>query len=214
MQIEINTGNRLDVPAAVNGRHFFYKTASLAFNRADCNAVFRGVETLIAEGGLHPGQIDTFTAKDLKRVDKKAFDAWMRLVKALPASADSPRIVVCEWASPHVDESYAGTAFLSTVLHTGPVDYVLQTIHTTQGDDRVPRLHTETRVLRRGDSFVFDPTTPHCAMPKTLDGGHLLVLLQAELPDEEVADRARILSECPPLPDDGDQSDKVFSIFG
>ncbi|MCC5613146.1 hypothetical protein LC612_42340 [Nostoc sp. CHAB 5834] len=102
------------------------------------------------------------------------------------------------------------------VLHTGTEPYVMQVISTAPPSlpgTRAPRLFCDTRVLSVGDALVFDPTTPHMAVPKEPTDGQLLILFQVELPDNDEQERSAVLEAFPPLSCDADDSG-IFSPLG
>lgn len=59
-------------------------------------------------------------------------------------------------------------------------------------------------MLRAGDWFIFDPTTPHLVIPRRPNRRCLLILLQVELLDRTEAERRAILEAFPVLANDAD----------
>ena len=78
------------------------------------------------------------------------------------------------------------------MLYTGEHPYVMQTLHS-EVHEGLPKVVTTTRVIGKGDCFVFDPTTPHMAAPKYCSADQLLVMLQVELRDGSEGDRAKLV---------------------
>lgn len=217
-------------PDTVAGPHFFYRTPVTEFDPQALQVVVQAAQRTLEEGGLHVAEIDAYSVARMERCYgapvKPSIDALLRSIgwDNLPFHATAS-VLVCEWASVHVDDSYAGSAFASFVLHTGPEPYVMQTMHTEVEDQadydevegiapgRKIRLRTSTRRLSVGDAFVFDPTTPHMAMPAVPNQDALLILLQLELPDGDEQQREQLLKRFPPQ--DGDQSqENLFGQFG
>lgn len=208
-------GNRLAVPEGVRGAHFFYRTQAPAFEPGDVALLLEAVRGLVAQNGLYTAQVEVFSTNLVERHCPGAAQAMRRMSSLLPGAAlhtDAADVVVCEWASIHVDDSFAGTAFLSVVLHTGKHDYVMQTVFTPTVDG-LPDAKSSTRVLSAGDAFVFDPTTPHYAVPRYSSDDQLLVLLQVPLKDGDADERKALVEAVPPLDDDCDQH-SVFSALG
>ncbi len=205
-------GNRLPVPAGIPGNHFFYRTA-LKWSAEDAAVLVDAVKRAVEDCGLHTAEIDVYSVKRLLQYGgERVGEAYLRLIEQLSLqkahSVGRVGLLVCEWASPHVDDSFAGQAFLSLVLHTGPEPYLMQTFHSERvQEDGASRLalHTSTRVLNVGDAVVFDPTTPHMAAPASGNPDQLLIMLQAELPDDSEESRQHLLNTYPPLPGDRSQ---------
>lgn len=194
----MHNSSRKALPGAVNSRHFFYLSTRPNVPTAAVETVVAAAQSLVRERGLLPAQIEAFSSKQLEGAQNGAGNALMSLRRALKLPADTPSAVVaCEWASPHVDELFAGQAFVSLVLHTGPEPYVVQTLHTEHRVDG-NTLVTSTRMLRQGDVMVLDPTVAHFAAPRSPGSNQLLVLLQFELPDQTELDRANLLKQFPP----------------
>ena len=209
--------NRRPVPPSVRSAHFLYKAAAPTFDPADVAEVVTATKRMLEERGLYCAQIEVFGRRQFESCVPESVAAFDRLVAALPAicAGKSLSVLVCEWATPHVDDSYEGKAFYSAVLHTGNNAYVMQTLHSgrSQQQPNVSTLTTSARTLDVGEAIVFDPTTPHFAAPKWPHESQLLVLLQAELDDETDEDRAALLAALPPLLSDRDEA-SVFTLFG
>lgn len=191
----VTQGSRMAVPASLNARHFFYRTEAPAFNAEDVRMVVDAARRHVEEVGIGVAEIKLLSSSSLGRAAAGASEALQRLSEAIPhrsLQTGEAGVLVCEWASPHVDESYAGSAFWSFVLDTGEHPYVMQTLHS-EVHEGLPAVVTTTRVICKGDSFVFDPTTPHLAAPKYCSADQLLVMLQVELKDGSEDDRANIL---------------------
>lgn len=208
-------GNRLPVPAELKSSHFIYKAAPLRISQEDIAKVVAATQAFVDNRGLNPAQIEVFTPKEFQREAADAYPALVRLFQALGFDEPTPGagVLVCEWAAPHVDDSYEGAAFVSLVLHTGPEPYVMQTFHAEHRPGAVPQLTASTRVLRSGDCFVFDPTTPHMAMPLHPHQDQLLVMLQVELPDNTELERSALLQRFKRHEEDRDNGE-VFNGYG
>lgn len=105
--------------------------------------------------------------------------------------------MVCEWAHLHIDSGVAGALFYSMVLHTGPNDYLMTTLHTEPSLDGCEELVTTELALQPGVAVVFDSTTAHCAIPYRPHQDQLLVLLQVELEDSTHAHRTQLIQRLP-----------------
>lgn len=211
-------GNRMAVPPPVKSAHFFYKTRPPQFDPRDVATVVATVNAHVEDVGLHCGEISLLTKNDFSQRGSEASEAFERMVKLVPTLGgySSPAVVFCEWAGVHDDETFEGKAFFSVVLHTGMEPYVMQVISTAPPSlpgTKAPRLHCDTRVLSVGDAMVFDPTTPHMAVPKEPTRGQLLILFQIELPDNNEQERAAILEAFLPMSCDTDDSG-IFSPLG
>lgn len=203
-------GNRLPVPAALESLHFLYKAAPVTLARGAVEQVIAEVKRLISDQGLYPGQVELVTRQDMNEPARQALDA---LMGELPPALHSgePVLLVCEQAFAHTDPSYAGSAFASVVLATGPEPYYLECFHTAvDAHFDLPDVRTCSRILRAGDVVVFDPTTPHMALPLRSHQDQLLVLLQVELDDTSVEARERLLAQLPPAEGDRNESDLTF----
>ena len=217
MQRAYENGNRLPVPDTVRSRHFLYQTAAIAGLDAEMSTVVAATTRLVEERGLSPAQIEVFTPRAYAQDAPEALEPLTKLFRAMGVDVPSSGagVLVCEWAAPHVDESYEGSAFLSLVLHTGPEPYILQTFHSSVKEEFgvAQRLEVSTRVLQRGDLLILDPTTPHMAAPLHPHQDQFLVLLQVELPDRTPEDREAILKRFAPREGDRDSAE-VFNGFG
>jgi hypothetical protein len=195
-------GNRMSVPSACcisPGRpaeHFVYRTtASLPVSDAELDMLAEAVTANVRAEGIEPCEIKLILGQHLSPEAKAVFDR----VKSVHPDLS---ILACEWVALHEDSSYAGSAFVSRVLKVGPSPYVLNLSHTQLGAGRTRglRVRTSSLVLEKGDTFVFDPTTPHMAMPVYLNDGGILVLLQWEEPDASPEERESLLRKYPVLP--------------
>lgn len=219
LNVKPHLGNRLALPACVPGKHFFYRTSLPSYRAEDAQVLINAIQQAVEDCGLHTAEIDVFSCKRLHAYGGDAVsDAFSRLVCDLgleDVPAHTISLLACEWASVHVDDSFAGSAFLTLVLHTGPNPYVMQTFHSARNDEDDPtplELHTSTRLLHPGQAVVFDPTTPHLAVPAGFSADQLLVLLQVELSDKDLTERATILRRYPPLDTDRSQ-EGIFNGF-
>jgi hypothetical protein len=197
-------GSRLAAPDELFSTHFFYHVDKVVSDFSDVFA--KAAKTELTGMVFYPAQIKTtshciYDSPVLEEAVKK-IAADLGLEKA---EVNSATLLMCEWASLHADHNWLGKDFLSVVMHTGRHPYVMQTLHTEVKDFTknltsidVP---TTTRLLCVGDVFIFDPTTPHTAAPRRPADGQLLVMLQFELKDSDVADRASILERFKPKTD-------------
>jgi hypothetical protein len=204
-------GNRMRVPDALGGRHFFYKTAPPQFDEWDVDLVVRTIKSTVQSRGLACAEIQTFSARGLDVEVDGAGDAMRRLARLMPGRElrlCEPSVLVCEWASVHVDETFSGAAFLSFVLHTGEHPYVMQTLHTDEVRG-LQEVTSTTRVLSKGDGFVFDPTTAHMVAPRYSATGQMLIVIQAEMRDADESDRRALLAAVPQMEGDGDEGREI-----
>jgi hypothetical protein len=191
------------VPECVGAQHFLYKTAPAAFEKGDIDAVVSFVLDSVAAEGLGCAEIMSYKARGVRESSPAAAAALERMIAEIAGHeifAGEPTLLACEWASVHVDETFEGSAFLSYVLHTGPVGYVMQAISSRETEGLFV-VDTSTRSIRAGEAFVFDPTTPHMAVPERPCDGQMLILLQVELADRDWAARQRLLRVLSPTPD-------------
>jgi hypothetical protein len=203
-----DNGNRLALPESLAGKHFFYKTRGIPATHEDLALVANAVkETFETDGrGLNPAQIEIMLRKDFKDDTRgviAALDRLLGLMGATEPEATRASILYCEWAAPHVDDSYVESAFVSLVLHTGPEPYIMQTLHTHLSHG-TQQIETDTRLLNVGDVFVFDPTTAHFTAPKYPHQDELLILLQMSVTDRTDEDRKDLLHRFPTLFGDTD----------
>lgn len=201
----------LRVPAGLGSHHFFYRTKAPRFNRADVDAVVAAARSYVETFGIGAAEIRMLGAAKLEAGLAGAGDALRRLsqcVQDSPIRIGLDVVLVCEWASPHIDHAFAGKAFCSFVLATGEHPYIMQTMHTEVVGGAM-EIVTSTRVLNEGDGFVFDPLTPHLAVPKYSSDDQLLVMLHIELEDGSEEDRAKLLEVFPPLEGDQDEGDVI-----
>ena len=158
----------LRVPTVLKAPHFFYRTKAPQFEREDIDAVVLAARSYVEEFGIGAAEIKTLGADKLEKALPGARKALSRLSACIQDGAmriGMDAVLVCEWASPHIDHAFAGKAFWSFVLATGENPYIMQTMHTTVVGGFI-EIVTSTRVLKEGDAFVFDPLTPHLAVPK------------------------------------------------
>lgn len=216
MSRTLRRGNRLAVPRQIAGRHFLYRTRAPILDSADAALIVEAVQDqwsdFQGEAGCH---IEVFSAGQLAHSRAGVAEALGRLSEALRlpiTRSHHAAVLACHWAPPHIDESFAGVAFYSTVIHTGPYPYVMQTLdmEANRGSPELPGLHTNSRILCTGDAFVFDPTTPHWVMPQVSHQEALLILLQTEVADADASERARLLTQLPPLSEDADEREFTF----
>lgn len=204
--------------AANGGPALLYKTARPKLDSALLATVYAGVAAHVGDIGIGPAEIDVphparigahkscpagFMA-DLGRIGDLVRPRSSRLC------GNSGSIVVCEWAAPHVDTTFAGSAFYSVVLGTGEYPYVVQNLmtraRTSPDGTLVHEVKSCSRVLSPGDAFVLDPSVTHWTAPKYPADGQLLVLLQFELRDRTPEDRADLFRTLPPAPEDQDNA--------
>lgn len=214
---ELSAHDRAVLPTRTR-RHFFYKAAAPAVSPDDMAEVARAVEALVEENGLGVAQIEVFSPRRFQELSSaSAGAALQRLISGLglDASADRVSLLTCEWASPHDDSSFSGSAFASLVLRTGDYPYVMSMFHSRKmAGRRGLDLVTSTRVLREGDFVVFDPTIPHMVAPGRPSANALLVLLQAELDIEDNGGPAALLKRFPRHPQDRDEASVFDPVLG
>lgn len=204
-------GNRLPLPSQAPSQHFFYKTLARSLTKADVALVVVEAKALVERDGLHAGQIEVYGGRQMSEPSSQALERLCSQATAavgLPCKFD---VVVCEQAFPHVDADFAGKSFLSVVLHTGPQPYHLQMFHTALLEDGTQDLVTSSRLVYEGDWVVFDPTTPHSAIPRHSDNESLLVLLQAEIEDNDEEQRTQLFRSLPPMGEDRDVHDLAYA---
>ena len=207
-------GNRLPVPSKEMGPHFMYSASIPKLNETYLKKIVDAAKDYVRESGLFPAQIEVLRPVDLQRAGSDdALAVWAEFLVDLGISDGVARtpgsmsVMVCEWAAPHVDETFAGIAFMNVVLHTGPFPYIMQTLHTKVAGKSHPfqEVVTNSRTLKVGDAIIFDPTTAHCAMPLRPHQDSLLIMLQIELKDESEQDRENILKNFPRIKGDADR---------
>lgn len=198
-----STGNRMPVPAQLESAHFFYKTVMRRPGRDEFEVIVNAAMCWAAQKTFETAEIAAPTLEELGAIDARSFVAVSRVTAenlSFPTMGCShPTLLMCEWAQTHADESFAGSAFASLVLHTGPHPYVMETFTTIQNHHGLQKVCKTQHTLSVGDVFVFDPTTPHMATPTRPSDGQRLILLQVELPDSSEGDRQRILEFFPPV---------------
>lgn len=219
MSVKFTNGNRLAVPEEVKGAHFFYKTAPVALNAQYSDLVTAAALKYAENVGLNPAEIVVLRHAELEAQIPGARSAFEFLLDemsegVLGSERGAAGVLVCEWANPHIDSSFEGYNFFSQVLHTGPEPFIMQTFHTfvpTKGQ-RKHNIECSTRVLNKGDAFVFDPTTAHMVAPRRPGEGQLLVMLQLVISESDAAAREELLSRFAPLIEDKDEYE-VFNGY-
>ena len=205
------SGNRLAVPREVRSKHFFYKAQAVTCSSASLDKLAHLVKPLLRRRAV--GDTIEVVGREtvLRECGIVAAAAWDEVSDALPKfteeAEDTLEILGCEWASPHADP-ILGSAIYSLVIHTGPFPYRMQTFHThrrrAEGYE-VSELVTSTRDLRVGETFVFDPSVPHCVVPERPHQEQFLVLMQAKFADVDEKDRAHLLRNIKPALGDQDE---------
>jgi len=192
-------GNRIAVPEDFVSPHFCYKTAGPHLNPEDINTVVQAAK-LDERRPVGP-YIDFITCSSQPEPVRAALSRLKESLHEFIQGESEEDIVLLgsECAVPHVDVACAGAALLSVVLHTGPYPYTLYTFHSARDPEAGSALTRVDYPLAAGETFIFDPTTPHCTAPDRMDSGQLLLLLQAKLADDTVKDRRRILQRFAPL---------------
>jgi len=212
MRYQVRNGNRLRVPKRVNSHHFLYQAEPKPLDAAALDVVVSAVKCFTLERRLHASEVEIVSRQHLGDEAAAAFARLEAPLLELSCAAPplSAEILVCHQAFPHTDATFAGIAFLSVVLHTGPEDYVLQAFHVQRDRQGLQDVVSSSRVLQVGDWCVFDPTTPHMAAPLAPHQDSLLILMQLGLRDEDREARRAILKELPPRADDVDIQDFTF----
>jgi hypothetical protein len=193
--------------------HFLYQAERRDFDPADIKAVGSAVLAIARSMRLMAAEIEILGVSSfLSRTTPEVKASLQRLLRilGLDPTAQENSFVFCDWAAPHEDIQIAGSAFVSTVLHTGPFQYWMSMFHTRKCETTYETpLLTSTRMLNVGDTFVFDPTIPHMAAPVRSHQDQFLVLLQSEISigtDQELADLLRR------FPRTANDSDKDFVV--
>lgn len=206
------TGNRLEVPPEISGAHFFYKTETPALPQKDVDQVVQATIRFVHEHGLNPAHIEVLDNDYFGACGPKVRKAFERLQACVEpfGGTTSASVLVCEWATPHLDDLYLGEAFVSWVLHTGENPYLMQTFHCgrlagVNEEFFGASVQSSSRILHTGDVVVFDPTTPHMAAPVYPSANQLLILLQLSVNDRTEEDRAELLKRLPPKACDHDE---------
>jgi hypothetical protein len=187
------------IPEIAENEHFFYRTTAPSLTGVDIDAI---VGAINSSKRRPTGSRIALIGKNDSEIagNARARIVFRRLaaaVKGITRARGAAELLVCEWAQPHIDCGVAGSLFYSLVLHTGPKDYLMTTLHTEPTSSGCDELITTDLILSAGVAFVFDPTTAHCAIPVRPHQNQLLVLLQVELPDWTHAQRAQILQRLP-----------------
>lgn len=212
-------GNRLPVPTSLGVSHLLYKFELTApAPDEDLKVIADAVKKMVEDDGLAPSEIEAYAIRQFHD-NVLAHAAIKRLLDLMGAQnfpESSASLIACHWASPHVDEYFSGKAFASLVVHTGPERYVLQTLHTSslKKKERGLDLHRSTKMLKAGEAFVFDPTTPHFSAPVYPHENSLLVLLQVEVKDETPEDRKALLEKFVPRTDNRDEQNEFVEGWG
>lgn len=197
-------GNRLPVPKALGSHHFFYYTNPPAFDPKHVKCVVEHIKAQLDRQTYRSTEVSLFTYQELMGSSKSVADAFCALMDAFKSPVirrEQADVLACQWAPAHVDDSFAGSAFYSVVLHTGPHPYIMELLHTQKQryDKSQLNVVNTAKELRCGDAFIFDPTTPHYAAPKIPHQRELLILLQTELNDDTKEERKLLLKAHPPL---------------
>jgi hypothetical protein len=186
--------------------HFLYQSERRAFDPADLKAVGSAVLTIARNMRLEAAEIEILGVPSfLSRTNTEAQASLRRMLRLLDLdpTAQENSFVFCDWAAPHEDIQAAGSAFVSTVLHTGPYPYWMSMFHTKKCERTLESpLLTSTRILREGDTFVFDPTIAHMSAPVRSHEDQFLVLLQSEVPIRTELELATVLRRYPRTADD------------
>jgi hypothetical protein len=185
---------------------FLYKADPVDLDPDDVQTVVSAIQGKISkEAGRWSGEVGLLTWVEMTERDAAVGDALSRLWRTVPGNdlaQKHPDLIVCEMAWPHTDSSYAGTKFLSLVLHTGSGGpYAVQTIETGT-EEGLPSVRTNSRVLEVGDVFVMDPTAPHMAAPIAMEPDSMLILLQAVICDSDSDGHARLKTAVPRAAED------------
>jgi hypothetical protein len=198
--------------------HFLYRAATQPMSTGDMELVAKAVQELVEDDGIAVAEISLYDSKHLTDRNKpEAAAALTRLASQLGVDMARNKvcILVCEWARPHDDSDYRGSAFVSLVLSTGRYPYVLNMLHTRKSPGpRSQSVVSQTRLLKTGDVVVFDPTTPHMAAPARPHDSSLLVILQAELDLGSDEDMVRVLQKFPRHVDDKDDHIVFDPVLG
>lgn len=197
-------GNRLPVPKELKSAHFFYHCAKPVLDTLAVDCVVSEVKAAALRGMGNGPTVGLLTYKELTSKSESLREAMTRLVGAIktPVMRElKAEVLACQWAMPHTDDTFEGSAFYSVVLHTGPYPYVLELLHTEQSEENkgLVQIQNTARELHCGDAFIFDPTTPHYAAPKRPHQEQLLILLQMELKDGNLEERQELLRSLPPV---------------
>ena len=212
MHVKYQGGNRIEVPAEVNGHHFFYLTDPPSFRETYIAKVTRAAKIYATASKDELNQIGAILVAYRDVLDEYvsgAGDAFDAMISSMGVS-DEHRfrcsVLVCNWASPHIDDTYEGHVFVSYILHTGVHPYVIQTFNTELSDDSygIQEIKSSTRLVREGDMMVMDTTTAHMAVPAFPGDGQLLILVQILLDETCADDRFAVLRKYPPR--SGDKS--------
>ena len=199
-------GNRMAVPAALDGRHFLYMPEPRPLPQAAVDTLVSSVKRVVASTVLRPCQVEIITTDKLDSTE--AVEAHQQLTESIVTGLtcvkrEHTEILVCQQTFPHADQGFKGTSFLSVVLHTGPNPYMHQMFDTELDEAGDQDVLPTSRLIRAGDWTVFDPTTPHIGLPLRSHQDNLLIMLQCELWDEDDGDRLEILEQLPPRAGDG-----------
>jgi hypothetical protein len=186
--------------------HFVYKAKSPDVNPADMTRVSDVVcdwaQTKLSRSIGDVAQLRLSEFRE--RASNRASEALDRMIGVIgPNEAADFSLLACEWAAPHDDCQFLGRAFASLVLHTGPFPYVLTMMNSRKCGQGLA-LEQRSRELKRGDFFVFDPSTPHMAAPSRPHQDSLLVLLQADVSMADSSEQDGLLKSFPRHPIDVD----------
>jgi hypothetical protein len=195
-------------------RHCFYRADMPMLVETDRQLVAKAICEMVEDAGLGVAEIDVYNRGQLTAHSPEAGAAFERMCQqlGLTLETDYPILLVCEWATPHVDLSFAGSAFVSAVVHVGTYPYVMTMMTPARdADTGLQGLKTTTQVLRLGETYVFDPTVPHTAMPGRPAADSLLIILQAQVDFHDDAAREATLRRFPRHPEDKNQN-LVFDL--
>ena len=204
-------GNRLPVPRSIGG-HFFYRTQSPPLDPKDVALVGKAAaheglrSSMYDNGQVELPRLSAFSkeaAEALERVSENTLNFLKE--RGFSVEESELSLVACRWAAPHTDPAWRGMAFYSTVLHTGPYEYMMVTMGSSVRKERVRFCTSENR-LGVGQSFLFDACTPHTAAPLNPHEESFLVLLQVELNDHTVEERRTLIAALPKMEGTSDTS--------
>lgn len=199
-------GNRLALPREMvdeGYNHFFYLADVPALDTAQFHPIVRDALAFARDRKLPPLEIEALGLHtQLGSEDTIAAANSIRQSLGFSPSKYDTDVVLCQAALPHEDAMFAGSAFVSVVLHTGEAPYVMTTFHANvQKDEDTGKpfyaMTSQSRTLKVGDVVVFDPTTPHCAVPSKSNDEAYLVMLQMQVPLRGAKDIKALLKQLP-----------------
>lgn len=157
--------------------------------------------------GLRTLEVEVIPGTHLSHSDNtQVREAYREICEALKVTAGD--LIFCQAALLHNDAfGFPDCLFLSHVLGTqlqssdskGHPEYVFQMASTSRycAKEKCLPLKASSFCLNKGDTWIFDPATPHLAMPTEMTQNSLLILFQAELPCHTLADFKDILTQYP-----------------